>query len=166
MVICVAHDQHRSRSRIGPRARRHWYPRQGFAGYLRFLCLLSAAISMNGSSFSIALIGWLIAMTLSPISKDFTTSNVPWKGEASRVLKSLEMSEDNYAAAWEQLHNRYENKDKRIDHYIEGMFRLPAMKSYSALALRQLVDNFSNHRWNRWGSQSRSGTDCLYTYWK
>lgn len=68
------------------------------------------------------------------------------KGEASRVLKSLEMSEDNYAAAWEQLHNRYENKDKRIDHYIEGMFRLPAMKSYSASALRQLVDNFSNHR--------------------
>lgn len=37
---------------------------------------------------------------------------------ASRALALLEMSEDNYAAAWWLLRDRYEDSDERIMHGI------------------------------------------------
>lgn len=141
MITCVAFGQRRS-SETGPRARPHRYPRQQRPiGYLRFSCPLLAANSVSKSSFAIALNQWLIAMIHSPTLRRTTLSS-PWRMRHLRLWHRWR-SENNYAAVWERLRDRYEDNNEGINHYLKSLTGLPSMSADLASAL-QLIDNFSN----------------------
>lgn len=62
------------------------------------------------------------------------------KGDASKVLESIEITEQNYELAWNLLTERYENKSLTIKNYVKALYDLPTVsKEYS---LRNLLDNF------------------------
>lgn len=62
------------------------------------------------------------------------------KGEASRVLESIEITEDNYDLAWGLLTERYENKALTIKNHVKALFELPTVsKGYR---LRYFLDEF------------------------
>lgn len=110
---------------------------------------------VNGSSFAIALNRWLIAMTLSLTSRSFTTSYSLWR-MVSRVLTSLEMSEDNYAIAWRLLRDRYEEKRTDWSSYGRDIRTVLDDIGFSvglAIASGRLLQSMSG-RWNRRGNLS------------
>jgi len=62
------------------------------------------------------------------------------KGEASRLVNSLILSESNYDTAWQLLHDRYQNQREILFSVLRKLFSLPNSNS-SAMAIRQLVDS-------------------------
>lgn len=48
-------------------------------------------------------------------------------GEAARVIESLELSEVNYAIAWELLVNRFQNTKQIIKNHIREIILLPSI---------------------------------------
>lgn len=66
-------------------------------------------------------------------------------GEAAKVINSLEITNDNYAVAWNLLKQRFENKRLIVQYLIQMLFDIPAITRESYADLRQLVDNISQY---------------------
>ena len=67
------------------------------------------------------------------------------KDEAARALKTLLVSDSNYAAALNTICVRYEDPNELIDYYVNALFSLRAIRRESANKLRELIDDFDNH---------------------
>lgn len=66
-------------------------------------------------------------------------------GEAAKVINSLEITNDNYAVAWNLLKQRFENKRLIVQYLIQMLLDIPAITRESYADLRQLVDNISQY---------------------
>lgn len=66
-------------------------------------------------------------------------------GEASEVLHSLEITENNYVNAWTMLKERYDNKRIIIQKHIKSIFEMPAINKESYTGLRQILDGALKH---------------------
>jgi hypothetical protein len=62
-------------------------------------------------------------------------------GDAAQVIKSLELSAENYGAAWQLLCERYDNRRLLIDNHIKGLFNLEKITKESASEIRKLIDD-------------------------
>lgn len=67
------------------------------------------------------------------------------EGKAAKIIESMGVSEENYAAAWEKIKKRYEDSGELIHHHVSGLFKLPVVTSNSPDDLRDLIDSFENH---------------------
>lgn len=47
------------------------------------------------------------------------------KGEASQIIKHLQITEENFEAAWELLKNRYNNERRLVETYVKNMLNQP-----------------------------------------
>lgn len=56
-------------------------------------------------------------------------------GQAAKVIESIEISEDNYAVAWELLKKRYDDERGIRKRHIQYLFELPQVKRESAVAI-------------------------------
>nr|CAI5844026.1 unnamed protein product [Callosobruchus analis] len=65
--------------------------------------------------------------------------------EPSQVIKSLDVSADNYKHAWRLLIERYENKSLMIHNHIKAIFDYPCILRESNRELRDLFDNVTKH---------------------
>lgn len=63
-------------------------------------------------------------------------------GSAARLLKSLEITEQNYDLAWNLLLERYENKCSTVKNHVKALFDLPTV-SIDKYTLRELLDDFN-----------------------
>lgn len=67
------------------------------------------------------------------------------KGNAARVIESLETIENNYDIAWELLNQRYNNIRIILNNHVQAIFELPVVNKESAENLRNLSDNILRH---------------------
>lgn len=67
------------------------------------------------------------------------------KGTAADVIKSLEISETNYAVAWQLLLERFENKLLLINNHVKGLFNITTLTKESHQGLRLILDNLEKH---------------------
>lgn len=67
------------------------------------------------------------------------------KGEASRVIDSLEITDSNYPIAFNLLIERYENKKYAIRAHMKGIFELTNVSRDSHTSLRSFLDTFLKH---------------------
>lgn len=65
--------------------------------------------------------------------------------DAQQVIKSIEVSSDNYQIAWQMLQERYENKKLIIHNHLKAIFDHPVIIKESHLELRNLFDNITKH---------------------
>jgi len=67
------------------------------------------------------------------------------KGEASDMIGSLEVSEENYAKAWAMLKERYDDSGLIIQKHVRALFEIPVMIKENHLSLRRLLDTVLKH---------------------
>ncbi|XP_031332673.1 uncharacterized protein LOC116162992 [Photinus pyralis] len=67
------------------------------------------------------------------------------KGDAHRLVQSLEITSDNYDVAWDMLKKRYENKRVIVNSHIKSLFELPTVTKDSYILLRKLLDSVFQH---------------------
>lgn len=65
--------------------------------------------------------------------------------EPLELIKSLELSAQNYKKAWDLILDRYENKKIIIHSHLRAIFEYPQISSESYKGLRQLFDNTNKH---------------------
>nr|CAI5833271.1 unnamed protein product [Callosobruchus analis] len=63
------------------------------------------------------------------------------KGEAAKVLESIEITDENYAIAWSLLNERYDNKTLTIKNNVSALFEIPTVNR-EKYTLRNLLDDF------------------------
>lgn len=64
---------------------------------------------------------------------------------ASQVIRSLELSAQNYPVAWQTLCDRYNNNKLLIHIHTKALFSLETLNKENANKLRELVDDVSKH---------------------
>ncbi|XP_022827437.1 uncharacterized protein LOC111357108 isoform X1 [Spodoptera litura] len=67
------------------------------------------------------------------------------QGEASDVIKSLEMSSNNYRVAWELITERYNNTHQLIYNHLHALFNIQIIEKESATSLRHLLDTVNKN---------------------
>jgi len=67
------------------------------------------------------------------------------KGDASKVISSLEISALNYEVAWNLLKKRYDNKRIIVQAHVRAIMELPCMSKENAIELRQIADGAMRH---------------------
>lgn len=67
------------------------------------------------------------------------------QGEASDIIKSLEMSSHNYRVAWELITERYNNTHQLIYNHLHALFSIQNIEKESATSLRQLLDTVNKN---------------------
>lgn len=67
------------------------------------------------------------------------------QGEASQIIKSLEMSSDNYRVAWELITDRYNNTRQLVSNHVHALFHIHPIQKESAASLRQLLDTVNKN---------------------
>jgi len=67
------------------------------------------------------------------------------KGEVRDVIGSLEVSNENYAEAWEMLRERYDDSGLIVQKHIRALFEMPVIAKENHLLLRRLLDNVLKH---------------------
>lgn len=65
--------------------------------------------------------------------------------EASQIIKSLELSSDNYRVAWELITDRYNNTRQLISNHVHALFNITTIQKESAASLRQLLDTVNKN---------------------
>lgn len=65
--------------------------------------------------------------------------------QAAKIIESIEISEDNYAIAWDLLRKRYDDERGIRRRHIQCLFELPQVKQESAGAIQELVDHVEKH---------------------
>ncbi|XP_011707972.1 PREDICTED: uncharacterized protein LOC105462820 [Wasmannia auropunctata] len=65
--------------------------------------------------------------------------------KAADIIKSLEISDNNYDLAWNLLKERYDNKQVIVQTHVKAILDLPAMTKENANDLRQIADGVSIH---------------------
>nr|CAI5861653.1 unnamed protein product [Callosobruchus analis] len=65
--------------------------------------------------------------------------------EVQQIIKSIEVSSDNYKIAWQMLEQRYENKKLIIHKHLKAIFDHPSISHESHIDLRNLYDSMTKH---------------------
>ena len=68
------------------------------------------------------------------------------KGEASKMLTSITVTDDSFDFAMETLHNRYDNKRLILRAHIHGIVSYQPVSNGNTRELRKLVDTMEEHR--------------------
>ncbi|GAB1860689.1 hypothetical protein CAJAP_01768 [Camponotus japonicus] len=83
-------------------------------------------------------------MSLSTFQK-FQYLRASVTGEAANVIKSLELTDQNYLVAWNLLRQRYDNKRTIVQTHLRALFELPSVAKENAVELRRMEDNTTKH---------------------
>ncbi|XP_074028835.1 uncharacterized protein [Leptinotarsa decemlineata] len=67
------------------------------------------------------------------------------KGEFSKVIEAIEVTESNYENAWDLLKSRYENKLLTIKNHVRALVEAPAIVRDVRANLRKLTDDIQKH---------------------
>lgn len=67
------------------------------------------------------------------------------KGDAAKVIDSLEVDASNYPVAWNLLKNRFEDKKIIIKNHLQNLFELQTVNKDSYVSLRAFNDSFLKH---------------------
>ncbi|XP_058448889.1 uncharacterized protein LOC131428849 [Malaya genurostris] len=67
------------------------------------------------------------------------------KGDAARIIQSIQTSGNNYPIAWKLVTDRFDNTNLLVRQHVSALFRIPAVRKESASGLSDLVDNFEKH---------------------
>lgn len=67
------------------------------------------------------------------------------KADAADVIKSLEVTESNYAVAWNLLTERFQNKRLITNNHIRTLLNLNCISKESSTSLRTLSDELNKH---------------------
>lgn len=67
------------------------------------------------------------------------------KGDAARIIQSIQTSGNNYPIAWRLITDRYDNTNLLIKQHVSALFKIPPVRKESASGLSDLVDNFEKH---------------------
>ncbi|XP_058820756.1 uncharacterized protein LOC131682951 [Topomyia yanbarensis] len=78
---------------------------------------------------------------LSDVQKQFYLKSC-LKGEAVYMVDTLDNTAASYAAAWEILSSRYDNKRINIYKHVQNLFHLPQITEESSKSLRKLLTDF------------------------
>lgn len=62
------------------------------------------------------------------------------KGEATKPIKHLKSTEENYVTAWELIKTRYNNERRIVETYVQRIMEQPKINHDSADSLKQLHD--------------------------
>jgi len=65
--------------------------------------------------------------------------------KAAEVIKSFDITTDNYAEAWQLLNERFDNKRRIVQTHIKAMFEVAPIHKENAITLRGLLDNTLKH---------------------
>lgn len=64
-------------------------------------------------------------------------------GEAGQIIKHLQITNENYDAAWRLVNERYNNEKYLISNHVQKLFNQPQLKNEKASEIRGLLDNTS-----------------------
>lgn len=67
------------------------------------------------------------------------------KGDAAGVVKTFEITTENYKEAWELLIERYDNRRHIVQSHIRSIFELPTLSKENHTQLRSLLDGVCKH---------------------
>ncbi|XP_011858104.1 PREDICTED: uncharacterized protein LOC105555686 [Vollenhovia emeryi] len=67
------------------------------------------------------------------------------KDRAAEVIRSIEITTDNYPEVWAAIKDRFDNKRWIIHKHIKAMFEAPSLTKENHIALRELLDTISKH---------------------
>ncbi|XP_039315197.1 uncharacterized protein LOC120359860 [Solenopsis invicta] len=67
------------------------------------------------------------------------------KDKAAEVIKSFDITTDNYAEAWQLLSERFDNKRRIVQTHIKAIFEIAPIHKENCTALRVLLDNVLKH---------------------
>ncbi|XP_018306980.1 uncharacterized protein, partial [Mycetomoellerius zeteki] len=67
------------------------------------------------------------------------------KDKAAEVVKSFDITENNYNEAWQLLNERFDNKRRIIQTHVKAMYEIAPMHKENCTALRNLLDNMLKH---------------------
>lgn len=65
-------------------------------------------------------------------------------GDAKRLIQHYDLVEANYAAAWQKLMSRYDNKKLLVNNNLKSLIHHPGQTKETASQLRLLIDTFSD----------------------
>lgn len=65
--------------------------------------------------------------------------------DARKVIESIELTEANYAVAWQLLEKRFDNKKLVVKTYIDSLFAIEPMKRECYDSLMRLIDDFERN---------------------
>jgi len=66
-------------------------------------------------------------------------------GAAARAIEDIELFNDNYTVAWEQLQKRFEDSGIVKRKHVQCLIEMPIVEKESASAILQLVDHVNKH---------------------
>lgn len=82
------------------------------------------------------------------VADNLTLSNHYLKGsltgDAKRLIQHYDLVEANYAAAWQKLMSRYDNKKLLVNNNLKSLIHHPGQTKETASQLRLLIDTFSD----------------------
>ena len=61
-------------------------------------------------------------------------------GDAALLLRSFQITDDNYEEAWNLLCERFDNKRYIIDCHLKALFNLPSLTQESSFGIRRILD--------------------------
>ncbi|XP_058840761.1 uncharacterized protein LOC131696228 [Topomyia yanbarensis] len=67
------------------------------------------------------------------------------KGDAARIIQSIQTSGNNYPIAWKLITDRFDNTNLLVKQHVSALFNIPPVRKESASGLSDLVDNFERH---------------------
>lgn len=84
-------------------------------------------------------------------------------GAAARAIEDIELFDDNYLVAWEQLQKRFEDSGIIKRRHIQCLFEMPLVDKELATAILNLVDHVNKHiqMLKRLGAPTNSWGDLL-----
>lgn len=67
------------------------------------------------------------------------------KDDTAEVIKSFDITTENYTEAWQLLNERFDNKRRIIQTHIKAMFEIAPIHKENCTTLRNLLDNILKH---------------------
>ncbi|XP_050515147.1 uncharacterized protein LOC126890325 [Diabrotica virgifera virgifera] len=67
------------------------------------------------------------------------------KGDALKIIQSLDFSAQNYNSAWQTLCNRFDNSRMLVNNHLKALFEIENLNKESALGLRSMIDSVKKH---------------------
>ncbi|XP_018398099.1 PREDICTED: uncharacterized protein LOC108776086 [Cyphomyrmex costatus] len=66
-------------------------------------------------------------------------------GDAADIIRSLELTNENYRVTWGLLTQRYDNKRTIVQLHVRALFELPSTSKENAIELRRIADSALKH---------------------
>jgi hypothetical protein len=66
-------------------------------------------------------------------------------GSAGAVIRSIPLSDSNYAVAWKSLNDRFDNQRLIMNAHLDRLFEFPLLKSSSLHELKKFLDTFQEN---------------------